>query len=105
MAPPKERDEQKSWQIDRRIPLTLVFMVVVQTAAFIWSAAKLSSDVNNLRETTVRLESQITRLTEKFEAKQENFATKEEIKDIKLYCEKLDNKISNLEQKAHSHKK
>lgn len=110
MAPKDQsKEDQTSWQVDRRIPLTLVFMVVVQTGAFVWSAAKLSSDVNNLRETTVRLESQINKLTEKFETKQETFATKEELNRLYIQhqsdYDKIEARLQSVEKTSHSHKK
>jgi exonuclease VII small subunit len=71
-------EEEQSWGIDKRIPLTLVFIVVMQTCGFIWSASTLSHDVQNLHKTTNRLEAQITNLNEKYERYQVLFYTREE---------------------------
>ena len=47
------------WGIDKKVPLALIFVVILQTLGFTWGAATLSNDVKNNGKAIVKLEGKV----------------------------------------------
>lgn len=45
---------EKSWRIDKHIPIALLFGLAIQAAGFIWYAAQMDSRVTNLEARRVQ---------------------------------------------------
>ena len=48
-----ERQNSNSWHLDKRIPITLVILIVMQTAVGIWWASTMDSRVKELEKDAV----------------------------------------------------
>lgn len=46
--------------MDRKVPVSLIFAIVVQTAAIIWWGSDINTRVNSLERTDVKVEALIT---------------------------------------------
>lgn len=44
------------WHLDKRVPVAIIFALLVQTAGAVWWASAMSSNVASLREADTRLE-------------------------------------------------
>jgi hypothetical protein len=44
------------WHLDKRVPVAIIFALLVQTAGAVWWASAMSSNVASLREADARLE-------------------------------------------------
>ena len=51
------------WQVDRRIPLALIFTIAVQTCGIVWWASGLTSRVESLERQVAAAKPQGDRLT------------------------------------------
>ena len=49
-------DPNKHWHLDKRVPITLILAIILQTATVIWFVAGLDKDVENLDKRTTSLE-------------------------------------------------
>ena len=61
-------EPEGGWKIDRKIPVALLFALVLQSAAVVWWAARLDSRVEALeaqRTESVLLLDRVTRIEEK----------------------------------------
>lgn len=57
-----DKDENK-WHLDRRVPISLIFAILVQTGGFFWWAATTSEKVSVLKERLDAIAPQADRLT------------------------------------------
>ena len=60
-------DMEKStsgWGIDKKVPVALIFVVILQTLGFTWGAATLSNDVKNNGKAIVKLEEKFEKFTD-----------------------------------------
>ena len=51
------------WHLDKKVPIALIIMIVLQIAGGVWMASKLDSRVANLEKIDVAHERSIERLT------------------------------------------
>jgi len=87
--------DPNGWGIDKRVPLTFIFVVVVQTIAITWGAAKLDGDVKNYGEKIVKLERDFSHFVEKADTK---YLLTESHKDKEQFFKsKLEDVISEVE--------
>jgi hypothetical protein len=56
-SPTTDKSPADHWRVDRRIPLALIFAVVVQTLGAFWWAAQISANMSALRDRVVALPS------------------------------------------------
>lgn len=58
-------DPQEPWHVDKRVPLALIFAILMQTAGMSWWAASLQERVGTAEDAITRLdvEAQLTRST------------------------------------------
>lgn len=69
-----EREDDKHWTVDRRVPLALIVTIIVQTGGLVWWASSLSERVNTLErraEASAPQADRLTRVEVKIEAVQE----------------------------------
>jgi len=64
-------NDANGWGVDKRVPLTFIFVVVVQTIAITWGAATLASDVKNYGAKIVKLEKDFSDFVDKADVKYE----------------------------------
>jgi Tfp pilus assembly protein PilO len=57
-----EKDEN-SWHLDKRVPVSLIMAIVMQTAGFVWWGATTSEKVSVLKERLDAIAPQADRLT------------------------------------------
>jgi len=97
--------DNEKWGIDKKIPITLIGVVIFQTVAITWGAATLSNDVKNYGEKIVKIETNFDKFVEKTDNK---FMTRDshnidkqnvsgEIDDIKKDIETLEERVRWLE--------
>ncbi len=79
-----EPENDKAWHLDRRVPLALIFAILVQTAGAFWWASSISSRVANLETqvanqaaTNIPSVERMTRVETKLDA------MREDVNDIK----------------------
>lgn len=41
---------ENHWHLDKKVPITLVFTILVQTVAFVWFLAGVRKDVDQIKE-------------------------------------------------------
>lgn len=44
------------WHLDKRVPISLILAIMIQTGSFIWFMSALNSDVEGLERRTARME-------------------------------------------------
>lgn len=42
------RPDDQNWHLDKRVPIALIFTIVIQTAGLVWWASSLTERVNTL---------------------------------------------------------
>ena len=67
----EQRDYDRQWHLDKKVPLALIIAIVIQTGTFIWWASSLTERVGVLERTAVSTAPQSERLT-RVEVKIEN---------------------------------
>jgi hypothetical protein len=100
-----EITHEEKWGIDKKIPITLIGVVIFQTVAITWGAATLSNDVKNYGEKIEKIEINFEKFVEKtdrkYETKSHHLQDKEnafgEIEDIKKDIETLETRVRYLE--------
>ena len=101
-----EITHDEKWGIDKKIPITLIGVVIFQTVAITWGAATLSNDVKNYGEKIAKIEYNFEKFVEKtdrkYETKEAHLQDKEnafgEIDDIKKDIERLRGRVYYLEK-------
>ena len=90
-----ERSASKNqWGIDKRIPVALIFVVVLQTLGFTWGAAVLSSDVKNNGKSIEKLEAKVEKIASKLEVQVTTLQPKS---DTLREFARIDGEIDDLE--------
>jgi Tfp pilus assembly protein PilO len=51
-----------SWHLSKSVPITLIFGLLVQGAAIVWTVSMMMSDIENNREEIIVLEKRIGRI-------------------------------------------
>ena len=51
-----------SWHLSKSVPITLIFGLLVQGAAIVWTVSMMMSDIENNREEIIILEKRIGRI-------------------------------------------
>ena len=51
-----------SWHLSKSVPITLIFGLLVQGAAIVWTVSMMMSDIDNNREEIIVLEKRIGRI-------------------------------------------
>ena len=51
-----------SWHLNKSVPITLIFGLIVQGAAIVWTVSMMMSDIESNRDDIMETQSRITRL-------------------------------------------
>jgi hypothetical protein len=70
----EDRQYEREWHLDKKVPIAVILTIVMQSAAFIWFGARLDHRVEALeRESVIRIPQadRLTRVEVKLEGVQE----------------------------------
>jgi len=84
---PKPYRAQENWHLDKKVPLSLIFAMLVQAAMVIWAIADIKKDVEVLKAAMVQ---QLDRDSRQDKAASEAVSlVREDIKEVKLMLSRL----------------
>ena len=84
---------EDSWHLSKSVPITLIFGLLVQGAAIVWTVSMMMSDIENNREEIIVLEERIGRIEVSVQNQAISLARIDEnIKAIRSSVEKMANK-------------
>ena len=90
------------WGIDKKIPIALIFVVIVQTVGLTWGAATLSNNVKTTVERVAVIEKDFKELSKIYVTEKEYDASDigihREIDDIKKDIENLQKRLLHVER-------
>lgn len=90
------------WGIDKKIPIALIFVVIVQTVGLTWGAATLSNNVKTTVERVAVIEQDFKQLANKYVSQKEYSHTEDsfrrEVDDIKEDIQNLQNRLLHVER-------
>jgi Tfp pilus assembly protein PilO len=82
-----------NWHLSKSVPITLIFGLLVQGAAIVWTVSMMMSDIENNREEIIILEKRIGRIEVSVQNQAISLARIDEnIKAIRSSVEKMANK-------------
>lgn len=84
-APTKE-----SWHLDKKVPLSLIFAMLIQAAMVIWAVADIKKDVEILK-------SHVTTQSDRDE--RQDRTVNEIVAELRTRLERMDNKLDRLIEK------
>ncbi len=81
---------EDSWHLSKSVPITLIFGLLVQGAAIVWTVSMMMSDIENNREEIIVLEKRIGRIEVSVQNQAVSLARIDEnIKAIRSSVEKM----------------
>jgi len=85
--------DNDNWHLSKSVPITLIFGLLVQGAAIVWTVSMMMSDIENNREEILTLEKRIGRIEVSVQNQAISLARIDEnIKAIRSSVEKMANK-------------
>jgi len=83
---------EDSWHLSKSVPITLIFGLLVQGAAIVWTVSMMMSDIEDNREDIVAIEQRMGRLENSVQSQAVALARIDEnIKAIRSSVEKMAN--------------
>ena len=83
---------EDSWHLSKSVPITLIFGLLVQGAAIVWTVSMMMSDIEANREDIVAIEQRMGRLEDSVQSQAIALARIDEnIKAIRSSVEKMAN--------------
>ena len=84
--------EEDNWHLSRSVPITLIFGLIAQAAAIVWTVSMMMSDIERNSEDIMRLQSRIS-IVEDATQRQAIYMARidENIKAIRQSVEKMAN--------------
>jgi type VI protein secretion system component VasK len=83
---------EDSWHLSKSVPITLIFGLLVQGAAIVWTVSMMMSDIEANREDIVAIEQRMGRLEDSVQNQAVSLARIDEnIKAIRSSVEKMAN--------------
>ncbi len=83
---------EDNWHLSKSVPITLIFGLLVQGAAIVWTVSMMMSDIENNREEIIILEKRIGRIEVSVQNQAISLARIDEnIKAIRSSVEKMAN--------------
>lgn len=80
-------DKEDQWHLDKKVPLSLIFAMLVQAAMVIWAIADIKKDVEVLKAAMVQ---QLDRDSRQDKAASDAVSlVREDIKEVKLMLSRL----------------
>ena len=90
------------WGIDKKVPVALIFVVILQTLGFTWGAATLSNDVKNNGKAIAKLEEKfegfVDDIDEELDAKRDKDADRRELDSLHKRVESVENRVLDVER-------
>jgi len=84
--------ENDSWHLNKSVPITLIFGLIVQGAAIVWTVSMMMSDIEDNSEEIIALEERMGRLETSVQSQAVSLARIDEnIKAIRSSVEKMAN--------------
>ena len=84
--------ENDSWHLNKSVPITLIFGLIVQGAAIVWTVSMMMSDIEDNSEEIISLEERMGRLETSVQSQAVSLARIDEnIKAIRSSVEKMAN--------------
>ena len=84
--------ENDSWHLNKSVPITLIFGLIVQGAAIVWTVYMMMSDIEDNSEEIIALEERMGRLETSVQSQAVSLARIDEnIKAIRSSVEKMAN--------------
>ena len=84
---------EDNWHLSKSVPITLIFGLLVQGAAIVWTVSMMMSDIENNREEIIVLEKRIGRIEVSVQNQAISLARIDEnIKAIRSSVEKMADK-------------
>ena len=87
---PTEKESKESWHLDKKVPLSLIFAMLIQAAMVIWAVADIKKDVEVLK-------SQITQQHDRDE--RQDKTVNEIVAELRTRLERMDTKLDRLIEK------
>ncbi len=82
--------DNDNWHLSKSVPITLIFGLLVQGAAIVWTVSMMMSDIENNREEIITLEKRIGRIEVSVQNQAVSLARIDEnIKAIRSSVEKM----------------
>ena len=84
--------EEDNWHLSRSVPITLIFGLIAQAAAIVWTVSMMMSDIERNSEDIMRLQSRISIVEDATQRQAISMARIDEnIKAIRQTVEKMAN--------------
>ena len=84
--------EEDNWHLSRSVPITLIFGLIAQAAAIVWTVSMMMSDIERNAEEIMRLQSRIAIVEDAIQRQAVSMARIDEnIKAIRQSVEKMAN--------------
>tara|TARA_B100001063_G_C16409989_1_gene379011 strand:- start:167 stop:436 length:270 start_codon:yes stop_codon:yes gene_type:complete len=84
--------EEDNWHLSRSVPITLIFGLIAQAAAIVWTVSMMMSDIERNGEEIMRLQSRISIVEDATQRQAISMARIDEnIKAIRQSVEKMAN--------------
>jgi len=84
--------EEDNWHLSRSVPITLIFGLIAQAAAIVWTVSMMMSDIERNGEEIMRLQSRISIVEDATQRQAVSMARIDEnIKAIRQSVEKMAN--------------
>ena len=87
---PNNDRRDNSWHLDKKVPLTLIFAMMVQTGAVVWAVADIKKDVEILK---------MQALGQHERDERQDKSSAEAYTRLSAYLEKMDAKLDRLVEK------
>ena len=87
---PNNDRRDNSWHLDKKVPLTLIFAMMVQTGAVVWAVADIKKDVEVLKMQAVGQHERDER---------QDKSASDAYTRLSVYLEKMDAKLDRLVEK------
>lgn len=79
--------QKQGWHVDKKVPLTLIFAMIVQAGMVIWAVADIKKDVEMLKADVVTLHQRDARI---------ELNTKETVAGVNTHLERMEAKLDRL---------
>lgn len=87
-----EKINSNSWHLDKRIPITLVVMIFVQTAGGVWWASKIDARMGEIEKDS------LVHVT-KTECADKHLILAEQVKRVEALNDTVANRLENIDRK------
>lgn len=98
----------RQWNVDKKVPIALIFVVLFQTLGLTWGAATLSNEVKNNGQAIARLEllieKQNTKIELELDTKRDIIIDQREMDKITDRVDKLENRLLDVERSTFKKK-